>query len=307
MYSPRGRKFLGNFSQPFLVLYFLFYQAIAILYALRQPPQRLGIVDGTLVFGTPVIVFALQAALVRDMEYALAISAAVVAVFYALTATWLFRNRGDYLRLLSESFMALAVAFATITIPLALDARWTSAAWALEGAALVWVGTRQGRHLAKAAGVLLIFFSGISFSEHGWRQGAALPILNGNVLGGVLLSLSAFFASRRLETCAKQGFEAMHRVAATVLFVWGAMWWIGTGWLETNERVSMDNQLHVFLLFLALSMSGGAWLGHTRQWDKARKASLIFLPMLVLLSYGYLVVHKHLPRQKNSWVVLGYR
>ena len=152
-------------TQPFLVLSFLFYQAIAILYAQRQPQERRGIVDGTLVFGTPAIVFALQAALMRDMEYGLAISAAVAAVFYALTATWLFRSKGDYLRLLNESFMALAVAFATITIPLALDARWTAAAWALEGAALVWTGTRQVRHLAKFVGVVLIFLGGAAFVE----------------------------------------------------------------------------------------------------------------------------------------------
>ena len=39
-----------------------------------------------LVFGTPVIAFALQAPLVENMEYGLAISAAVAALFYALTA-----------------------------------------------------------------------------------------------------------------------------------------------------------------------------------------------------------------------------
>ena len=280
-------------TQPFLVLSFLFYQAIAILYAQRQPQERRGIVDGTLVFGTPAIVFALQAALVRDMEYGLAISAAVAAVFYALTATWLFRSKGDYLRLLSESFMALAVAFATITIPLALDARWTAAAWALEGAALVWTGTRQGRHLAKFAGVVLIFLGGAAFVAYGWRQGAALPLLNGNVLGGVLLSLSAFFASRRLETFAKQGFETAHKLAATVLFVWGALWWFGTGWMETSERVNTLDQPHVFLLFLALSMGAGAWLGRARQWEKARRASLVFLPLLVLLSFGYWAEYEH--------------
>ena len=136
-------------TMPFLVLHFLFYQAIAILFALRQPPERIGIVDGTLVFGTPGVAFALQAALVAGTEYGLAISAAVAAVFYALLGVWLFRNKGAYLRLLTESFIALAVAFATITIPLALDARWTAAAWALEGAALVWVGVRQAHQLPK--------------------------------------------------------------------------------------------------------------------------------------------------------------
>jgi uncharacterized membrane protein len=271
-------------TQPFLVLHFLLYQAIAILFALRQPPERIGIVDGTLVFGTPVIAFALQAALVSNTEYGLAISAAIVALFYALTATWLFRSRTAGLRLMVDSYMALAVAFATITIPLALDARWTSAAWALEGAALVWIGTRQGRQLAKLAGTALIIISGFAFIEHGWRSDTGLPILNGNVLGGVLISISAFFASRRLETVQQQGFENAHRIFAIGLFLWAALWWLGTGWQETEDRLSLDQQLPVFLLFLAASFSTGAWLGRAWQWNLMRRSVIVLLPLMALLA-----------------------
>src|SRR5690606_31368549 len=38
-------------TEPFLVLFFLFYVAIPVLYALRQAPVKRGLVDGTLVFG----------------------------------------------------------------------------------------------------------------------------------------------------------------------------------------------------------------------------------------------------------------
>ena len=117
------RPELFTSTEPFLLAFFLFYQAIAILFAFRQPPKLRGIVDGTLVFGTPVIAFALQSRLVEDTEFGLAISAITVAVFYTLIATWLQRNQGKQMRLLIESFIALAVAFATIAIPLALDDR----------------------------------------------------------------------------------------------------------------------------------------------------------------------------------------
>jgi len=130
-------------TEPFLVAFFLFYQAIAILFAFRQPPELRGIVDGTLVFGTPVIAFALQSQLVENTEYGLAISAIALAVFYSLVASWLQRTQGKQMRLLIESFIALGVAFATIAIPLALDDRWTAAAWSLEGAALIWISVKQ--------------------------------------------------------------------------------------------------------------------------------------------------------------------
>ena len=88
-----------------------------------------------------------------DPEFGLAYSAVVAALFYAVTATLLDRERSPPMRLLVESYLALAVAFATLAIPLALDARWTAAGWALEGAALVWIGVRQQRVLARLAGV----------------------------------------------------------------------------------------------------------------------------------------------------------
>jgi len=274
-------------TEPFLVLHFLFYQAIAILYALRQPPGRVGLVDGTLVFGTPVIAFAMQAGLMRDSEYGLAISAAVLALFYVLTATALYRRQGTYLRILSESFIALAVAFGTLAIPLALDARWTSAAWALEGAALIWVGTRQAQHLPSLAGAALIFFSGLAFLEHGFRHHEGWPVLNGSVLGGVLISLSALFAARRLESFNPQRLGLLYRLLSWALFGWGVFWWLGTGSTEIDDRIGAPASQHVILLFLALSCGAFARLGQARDWSKARRVTLLYLPVLAAVAELY--------------------
>jgi uncharacterized membrane protein len=284
-------------TMPFLVLHFVFYQAIAILYTLRQRPGRIDVVDGALVFGTPVVVFALQAALVRGTEYGLAISAAVVALFYVLTAVWLFRKKSETTRLLTESFIALAVAFATITIPLALDARWTAAAWALEGAALVWIGTRQGRQLPKFTGVLLILFSGLAFLDYGWRSNSGLAVLNGNVLGGLLISLSALFSSRRLQLADHAVFERLQKIATIVLFLWGVFWWFGTGLMEIMDRMRSNDEAYVFMLFVAVSMGFSAWLGQSRDWVLLRRTSLFFLPFLLFSALLQLVFKDHFLRE----------
>ncbi len=287
-------------TQPFLVLYFLFYQVIAILFALRQPPERLGYVDVALVFGTPVVGFALQAALVHGIEYALAYSAAILAAFYTLTTLWLWRSKGESLRLLIESYTALAVGFATIAIPLAFDARWTSAAWAIEGAALVWVGVRQKRQLAKLAGTLLIGLSGLAFLDDGWQRDAGLPVLNGNVLGGMLISISALFASRRLEAKDDSLFASAFKLASILLFTWGALWWLGTGWMEINDRVphrdSSGQQYsnHIALLFLSLSTAVAAWLGRQRPWQKMRLATLVYPLLLAPAALIYIGNYGHL-------------
>ena len=285
---------LFSSTEPFLLLYFLFYQLIAVFYALRQAPERIGIVDGTLVFGTPVITFALQAELMRNSEYGLAISAVCAAIFYTLLAAWLIRKQGGYLKLLTESFMALAVAFATIAIPLALDARWTSAAWALEGAALVWVGVRQRRDLASLAGAALIFLSGFAFVDSGWRNDIGFAVLNGNVLGGLMISLSAFFASRQLESRDNKHFEALCRLTVTVLFIWGAFWWIGTAWMESVDRIGPYNRIPVFLLFMAASAVLALWLGRHPGWKLMQTSSLVFLPLVALLAFFDWIWSNHL-------------
>jgi uncharacterized membrane protein len=139
----------------------------------------------------------------------------------------------------------------------------------------------------------LIVISGIAFIAHGWRPDAGLPVLNGNVLGGVLISLSAFFASRRLESVQQQGFEDIHRIVAIGLFVWAALWWLGSGWQETADRLAMHRQLAVFLLFLSASFSTAAWLGRAWQWKSLSNSVVVFLPMMAALAFQYQLQHQH--------------
>jgi len=69
-------------TEPFLIGFFLLYVAISILFALRQPPRLRGFIDATLVFGTPLVSFALQSQLVAAYHHGLAWSAAVTGGFY---------------------------------------------------------------------------------------------------------------------------------------------------------------------------------------------------------------------------------
>jgi len=278
-------------TEPFLILHFLLYQAVVVLFALRQPPRFSGLVDGTIVFGTPVVTFALQAYLVRDTEYGLAISAVAVGIFYAGLATWLWRSHRDTLRLLTESFLALAVAFATIAIPLALDARWTAAAWALEGAALVWVGTRQHHLLPKMAGAALVFLAGLSFMEYGWHSGVGLPILNGNLLGGLLIASSSLLAARLLSE--EEDAQWWQRAGAVGLFVWGAAWWLGSGALEIEDRVSGANETHLLTLFIAGSGLLCTLAAERLRWSMARIATQAHLPLQILVGFLYLLNNRH--------------
>lgn len=150
-------------TEPFLILFFLMYVGIALLTALRRHVSLTNYVDGTLVFGTPLVAMGLQTGLVHHIPFAMAWSATALAAFYLGIAGWLVPRRAS-LGLLYEAMFALGVIFITLAIPLAFDGRTTSAVWALEGAAVVWLGVRQQRRLALAAGVLLQLAAGAAFA-----------------------------------------------------------------------------------------------------------------------------------------------
>ena len=80
-------------TEPFLILFFVFYVAVPVLFAQRQPPNLKGYIDGSLIFGLPLVAFGLQSTLVRDFEYGLAISALCMGLFYVTLATVLWQRR----------------------------------------------------------------------------------------------------------------------------------------------------------------------------------------------------------------------
>jgi len=140
----------------------------------------------------------------------------------------------------------------------------------------------------------LIILSGFAFIAFGWRHDIGLAFLNGNVLGGLLISTGSLFASRRLEFFEDKRYEAAYRIAAITLFVWGIVWWIGTGWMETADRLTIHRQLPVFLLFTALSTAAVAWLGRIRSWKLMQLASLGFLPLFLLIAARSWDLNNHL-------------
>lgn len=295
-----------NTTEPFLILFFLFYVAIAVLFALRQPLQLRGYVDGTLVFGVPIVGFALQAGLVHDFEYGMAASAFVLGGFYLTLATVLWRRENAGMRLLTESFLALGVVFATLAVPLALDGRWTSAAWALEGAALFWVGVHQQRLLPRLTGLLLQLGAGLFFLLELYRPAGAWPILNGIFLGAALISAAGLFTAFNLQRH-RQSLRPFEPVFEYLLLGWGLLWWLGFGVREIDLHVAYPDKYNATLLFIAAS--GGALLGLWRQlqWSTLRYPLLGLLPLAVLMSLEiFFSGHQHFFARWGvaAWLVL---
>ncbi len=275
-------------TEPFLVAFFVLYVWIAVLFARRQAPQLAHYVDGTLVFGVPLAAFGLQAGLTRGMEFALAYSCLALSAVYLGLAAWMRRNRNPNLALLVEAFLALGVVFASLAIPLALDAQWTSAAWALEGAAIVWVGTRQRRRLARAFGVLLEFGAGVAYLYAYGRLTAEVPLVDAGFIGAGLIALAGMWTNRLLRG-AQEPEAAKGSAWPTIVFLWAMAWWLFAAHHEIEAFVPGRMRLNAYIEFFAGTALAFSFLAERKDWREAAWPALALLPVLfvcVLLGWA---------------------
>jgi uncharacterized membrane protein len=277
-YSPA--KFAS--TEPFLLLFFAFYTLIPLLYARRLAAEKRDLIDGTLVFGTPLIAFALQASLLQPERLPMAFSALGAAAIYTALAWLELRRLG--LRLLGESHALLALGFATLAVPLALSTRLTACTWAIEGAALVWLGLRQERRLPRWIGYALQGAAGVAYlNSYVWNIDD-MPIANGAFAGGVLIALAGLVSARLLSR------RVMQAPMPILLFLWGwALWWFAAG-NDIARFVVGDMKANWWLALVAFTGALGAAGFRRLSWRESAWPALasfaLALPLIALTAIG---------------------
>lgn len=260
--------------EPFILLAFGLFVAIGHLYPWRHRQQSQ--FDSGLVLVTPLLTTIWQAKVMGAIPLALSCSALAASGVYLALAWWWRHERAPQLVLLREIDLALAVLFATLALPLAFDGSIASAAWALEGMGLIWLGLRQQRRLATAFGIALQLAAAVLMVRSGldWFDGwsllnsamatlliLALPAL----IGGALLWQGCTSTSGKrwlaLPTLDGQGWPQLSRYGSLFLLLWGS------GWLLSATRYNLEvHTLPTLIspLLLALLLAGGGLL--QRYW-----------------------------------------
>ncbi|PAP80659.1 hypothetical protein B1759_04580 [Rubrivirga sp. SAORIC476] len=261
--------------QPFVVVSFAIYLALAVRFALRtatrETPERALAVDGALVFGLPAATFVLQAGLVEGVvPYGRAWSAAALAAVYLLGAGVLRQRSG--VRLLADAFLAIGLAFATLALPLAFERVVFGAMWVLEGAGLVWVGARQRKGWMRLGGLVLqgaaaavLFAEGVlrpstTFSPEsltGWIVAVGLG-LSAYVLRGLYASPDP----ARLGAEAEEGGERWapaERAAGRGFLAFALFWWTTTAAVHVLDLA--PERYEIAGLLGAAAASGALFLG----------------------------------------------
>lgn len=316
-------------TEPFLLAFFAIYLMASLLYATRHSLAPKQAVDATLVFGTPLVAFGLQAVLVKDMAYATAFSSLALGALYLALGWWAVKREGankEVGQWLAECFAVLGLGFVTLAVPLALDARWTSAVWAAEGAAVYWMGQRQGRWLARLAGLVLqVLAAGSYLKGLDEMQASAWFIANPAFIGAALLAASALalahwtrFATESAQTGSGAGWllAKVEQQISPLLFWVGFAWW-QFALVHDIERavpnaegnwgavLSTNMQSHLEMLGWLVS----AWVAHrlalptrAKPWSIAATPAWFSLPIMVLFALDGIVSLDHV-FQAWGWVV----
>lgn len=208
--------------EPFLLAFFAIYLVIPILFATRQPPELKGLVDGTLVFGTPAAVAVIQASLVWDMPYGLAWSSAVGALLYALLWTMVIRRPN--MELLAQTYIALALGLGTLAIFYAFGAYTTFALWSIEGAAILWVCLRQKQFAGRLFGIGVQVAGAVYFALDYAGYVRANPWFNDAVLGCAIITTASLISAAMLRRYRGE-IRTLERSLEALLVLWAALWW----------------------------------------------------------------------------------
>lgn len=278
-------------TQPFLALFFVFYLLIPLLFARRQPASRRDFIDGCLVFGTPLVAFSLQAGLMQGGSFEanrlpLAFCALGLGVLYAALSWWL-RRRRNY-DVLTQAYALLAVGFATLAVPLALSARATASVFALEGAALAWLGLRQQRWLPQISGAGLQLAAAVAMlvAVDVWRFDA-MALANPTFLGALLIALAGFASAWAYRAADRSPF-------ALVYYLWGLAWWCGVALREFDQFLprTWHAEADAILMFTALTGWLAAEVHRRRPASALAWTTLVGLALAIPLAFWQTAAHQ---------------
>lgn len=210
-------------------------------------------------------------------------------------------------------FGGLALTFVTLVIPVQLDGRWMSMAWAIEGAILIRVGFRaQVSHLRWAGLALFAVVAGrlMLFPIHGVQ-----PLLLNQRFGLFAVVIACFVSAMWCSRLHKSQLNEEERLAfgvvglcANIVTLWALsseVWdyWSPSGF-EDERRYDLAQQLGLSLLWTAyatgLVAAGVRWANQALRWQGLALLGLVaakvFLYDLSSLEAIYRIV---------SFMVLG--
>jgi uncharacterized membrane protein len=214
--------------------------------------------------------------------------AAVIAVGTVALARW-FKPRDDVAAL---NALALTFALAALGIAVQFDGAVATIGWAVEGAAVAWVGVRAHRYAFQLGGLLLWAFAALRlFESYSVTLASFTPILNVRTLATLLVLLSGYVMAARLASTGRAD-TARARIVVHVLASVLSLGWI-TAEIQSYWAVRYESpQAYLYeqmLLSLAWGVYGAAIIavGMLRGYAPLRYIGITVIALTSLKVFFY--------------------
>jgi uncharacterized membrane protein len=138
----------------FATVFFVLFAALPLVRSWRDG-ELSGLEAGIVLLNSLAYLVALREMLWPDNRWELTAAVLALAAAHLAAERMLPEKRGTEMRLARILYAGLALTFATLAIPIRLDGRWITMAWAVEGAVLVGSGLRARFAAMRWAGLAL--------------------------------------------------------------------------------------------------------------------------------------------------------
>ncbi|WP_337016346.1 DUF2339 domain-containing protein [Leclercia sp. AS011] len=268
--------------QLFLIANTLIFGVLSVALSLRAQEKGKQVIDGVLLFAPPLVGFGMQYGMTQHWTYGPALSALGYGAFYLTLAFLALRRYPSIGRPLVMAALAIGGGFATLAIPLALSARWTAMAWALEGLGILWLGVQQQQRRMSYSGTALLVLA----------LGSALWAQNNGVT-----SLSLLLIFTILSLCwlaAAWLWRTLFMPVSWALLAGGLLFWLVA--LLGASGLVMTQELPILAGVLALtaaSVWGWRQVAARLAWRELDASKWLLWPVMLLM-VGYQFWHQQI-------------
>jgi len=138
----------------FATVFFILFAALPMVRSWRDGDLS-GLEAGIVLVNSLAYLAALREMLWPENRWALTVAVLVLAAAHLAAERMLPEKRGTEVRVARILYAGLALTFVTLAIPIRLDGRWVTIAWAVQSAVLVWSGLRVRFAAMRWAGLVL--------------------------------------------------------------------------------------------------------------------------------------------------------
>ncbi len=269
--------------QLFLIANWLIFGVATELSTLKNKLKLNISFDATLLFGTPLIGFIFQHRLASEWEYGVAIASSLYGLAYFALSWLVLKRYHEEGKLLAIAFFMLSATFATLAVPFAFSAEWTSIVWAIEGVMILAFSVLQQQKKPAIAGTLLAAVSFVLLFN--------LPV---TLLGDwlmIVIQVIAVFAVAVLWYRAKFTNIDNQTIGYVALFISVVSWGYSVLLLqEYGEYWLYPEVKSITFAFILISCWGMFFAGKKTQFSELASCSILLWPMsaLIMLVYTYL-------------------